>query len=361
MLDQLQGIAQDASITLPQRPLPIGLIGAGAIVEHAHIPAYQAAGLPIAGIYDIDPARARDVAAKFGIERVYTSADEVFTAPTVGVVDIAVVPWAQPDLVRRGLAAGKHMLCQKPFALDPQTAAELAREVAKTDCKVAVQQQLRYDEGIAAAASMVRRGWIGDVTAVTFDVDIATDWSAWPWLVESDRLEIEYHSIHYLDAIRSIIGTPDRVFAAAGSRPGQVAKAETRSMSVLLYQSGVRALVHANHENQTGDVKAAFRIDGTAGAIRGTLGLLYDYPHGRPDTLEVRSACLPTDGWLPYPVTTRWLPDAFAGPMASLQTWINGGSPAPTRLDDNLQTLALVDALYRSIQTGDAQDLRVAL
>jgi predicted dehydrogenase len=54
-------------------------------------------------------------------------------------------------------------------------------------------------------------------------------------------------------------------------------------------------------------------------------------------------------------VTTRWLPDAFAGPMATLQEWIAGGPPAPTRLEDNLRTLALVEALYRSVETGDAQ------
>jgi predicted dehydrogenase len=222
---------------------------------------------------------------------------------------------------------------------------------------VVVQQQLRYDEGIAAAASMVRHGWIGEVTAVTFDVDIATDWSAWPWLVTSPRLEIQYHSIHYLDAIRSILGTPDRVFAAAGSTPGQLAQAETRTISTLLYDNGVRGLVHVNHENHCGDVRATFRIDGSAGSIRGTLGLLYDYPAGRPDTLEVYSTVLPTDGWLPYPVTSRWLPDAFAGPMAGLQHWISGGPAAATRLTDNLDTLALVDALYRSIETGQATDV----
>jgi predicted dehydrogenase len=360
VLDQLTDIAADAAIRVPDQLTPIALIGAGAIVEYAHLPAYQAVHLPIAGIYDLNVDRARDLAQRFGLERVYTDLDEALNDPTAGVLDIAVVPWAQPELVRRGLAAGKHLLCQKPFALDPQTAAELAREVDKTDCKVAVQQQLRYDEGIAAAASMVRRGWVGDVTAVTFDVDIDTDWSAWPWLVESDRLEIMYHSIHYLDAIRSILGTPRRVFAAAGQRPGQVARAETRTMSSLLYDNGIRGLLHINHENHSGDSRATFRIDGTEGTIRGTLGLLYDYPHGRPDTIEVRSSTVPTDGWLTYPVTTRWLPDAFAGPMADLQSWIHGGDPAATRLEDNLQTLALVDALYRSIDTRDAQDVEIS-
>jgi predicted dehydrogenase len=88
---------------------------------------------------------------------------------------------------------------------------------------------------------------------------------------------------------------------------------------VLLYPGDVRGLVHSNQENIAGDDEARFRIDGTEGAIRGTLGLLSDYPHGRPDTLELWSRTLPTDGWLPYPVTRRWVPDAFLGPVASVQ------------------------------------------
>lgn len=354
MLEQLQLIADDVAIRVPKQPIFTALIGAGAIVEYAHLPAYRQGGIPIAGIYDINQDRARDLAAQFGLSRVYSSVDELLDDDTAGVVDIAVVPWAQPDLIRRSIAAGKHVLCQKPFALDLKTAEDLARVIASSNSKVAVQQQLRYDEGIAAAVSIIRRGWIGEVTAVVFDVDIATDWSAWPWLIESDRLEILYHSIHYLDAIRSMLGTPQKVFAAAGKRPGQQANAETRTISTLMYDTGVRALVHTNHENVTGDVHATFRVDGTDGSIRGTLGLLYDYPHGRPDTLEVRSNTLPTDGWLPYPVTSRWLPDAFLGPMADLQRWIAGGPEATTRVEDNLHTLALVEALYRSISSGEA-------
>lgn len=355
MLEQLIPVAEDARIRVPDRPLPIALVGAGAIVEHAHLPAYRAHGFHVLGVYDIDAARATSLADRFGIARVYGTLDELLSDTDVGVVDIAVPPWVQPDILRRVVGANKHALCQKPFALDPGTASELAAEVSASTVKVAVQQQMRYDEGIAAARSMVERGWIGDVTAIRFDVDIATDWSAWPWLVQSDRLEIMYHSIHYLDSIRSILGTPERVFCAAGRRPGQIAAAETRTMSVLMYPDDVRALVHVNHENQGGDVSATFRIDGTHGAIRGTIGLLYDYPHGRPDTVEVFSRSLPTDGWLSYPVTSRWIPDAFAGPMADLQTWILDGAAAPTRVEDNLGTLALVDALYRSIASGQTE------
>jgi predicted dehydrogenase len=188
-------------------------------------------------------------------------------------------------------------------------------------------------------------------------VNISTDWSAWDWLVASPRLDLMYHSIHYFDSVRSLLGSPERVFCAAGRRPGQLAAGETRTMTTMLYADGRRALVEVNHENITGDYEARFRLDGVAGSVRGTIGLLYDYPHGRPDTVEVNSSVLPTDGWLPYPVTTRWIPDAFAGPMRGLLTEIADGTPAPTTAADALQTLRLVEAGYASIASGHVEVL----
>ena len=355
MIDVFAPIAAAADLTIPAgHRRPIAIVGAGAIVDVAHLPAYRQAGLEVTGLYDLNAGRAAEVADRHGVPRVYGSLEELLADERAEVVDIAVAPAAQPGIVRQALAAGKHLLCQKPFAPDVATGRELVELAEKAGRKIAVNQQLRFDEGIAAARAMVRQGWIGEPTAMTFTVNIFTDWSAWDWLVTTDRLEIVYHSIHYLDAIRSVLGDPELVFCTGSRTPGQVAKGETRTMSTLVYPGEVRALVHATHENRTGDGEAAFRIDGTKGAIKGTLGLLYDYPHGRPDTLQVNSRVLPTDGWLPYPVTRRWLPDAVAGPMGSLLRAIAEGGEPETSGADNLGTLRLLDALYRSMDSGQS-------
>lgn len=356
MLSVLEPIAAACDLRIPaDHRLPVAVIGAGAIAEYAHLPAYAKAGLDVRGIFDVAPERAVALAETHSIPRVYASLEELLGDDAVAVVDIAVVPWAQPSIARAAIDAGKHVLCQKPLAVDLDTAVDLVGRAERRGVHLAVNQQLRFDEGIAAARAMVEHGWIGDVTAMTFTVDITTDWSAWPWLVSSPRLEISYHSIHYLDTIRSFLGEPERVFCTGSRTPGQAPVGETRTMSTLVFPGDVRALVHATHENLPREPQARFRIDGSEGCIDGTLGLLYDYPHGRPDTLSVFSRTVPTDGWLPYPVTTRWLPDAFAGPMGSLLTAIaTGGTPA-TSGRDNLGTLALVEALYESMRTGQSQ------
>jgi predicted dehydrogenase len=356
MLGDLAAIAAACDLTIPAaHRRRIGIVGAGAIVEVAHLPAYRLAGLEVVAILDLDRARAEDLATRFGIARVHDSLDDLLADPAVELVDIAVPAVSQPAIALQALEAGHHLICQKPFAVDVATARTVAAAARRLGRHVAVQQQLRFEEGIAAARAMVRAGWIGDPIGVTFAIDILTDFTAWPWLVESDRLELMYHSIHYFDAIRSILGDPVRVFGTQARRPGQAPRAETRTASILVYPGDIRAVVNVNHENVSGANRAEFQVDGTSGTIRGTLGLDYDYPRGRPDTLEVWSSSLPTDGWLPYPVTTRWIPDAFIGPVRSLLAAIAEGGEAETSVRDNLGTLKIVEALYRSGATGEAQ------
>lgn len=358
MLDALLPIAQACAIAIPaEHRRPLAIVGAGAIVDVAHLPAYLGAGLEVTGIFDLDGARAREVAGRHGVARVYDSLEALLDDDAVEVVDIAVSPAAQPGVARAVLAAGKHLMCQKPLALEVPEAEALVAEAERAGVTLAVNQQLRFDEGMAAARELVRQGWIGEPLAMSFSVNITTDFSVWNWLVTSDRVEIMFHSLHYLDAIRSILGQPERVFCAAARHPAQLPAGETRTMSTLVYPGELRALLHVTHENLSGDPEAVFRIDGAEGSIKGTLGLLYDYPHGRPDTLAVFSRVLPTDGWLPVPITTRWLPDAFAGPMAGLLRAIAEGGTPPTGGRDNLDTLRLVHALYRSIETGESQRL----
>ena len=180
MLDLLVPIADAARISVPpEHRRAIAIVGAGVIVDVAHLPSYRSLGLDVRGVYDLDAARAKDVAERHGIDRVYDSLDALLGDDAVDVVDIAVVPSAQPDIARQALAAGTHPLCQKPFAPDVATGRELVSLAEKSGACVAVNQQLRWDEGMAAARAMVQAGWIGTPTTMSFVVDISTDWSAW--------------------------------------------------------------------------------------------------------------------------------------------------------------------------------------
>ena len=352
MIDLFSDISDYCRLTIPEaHRMPVAIVGAGGIVDGAHLPAYALAGLTVTGITDVDLERARVVAGRHGIPRVYSSLEELLEDDTVAVVDIAVPVTEQPAIFRAAVAAGKHILAQKPFAVSPEIAAELAALAEAAGVVAGVNQQLRFDEGIAAAHRMVELGWIGEVTSFSLTVNIATEWELWAWAKTMERLEIMVHSIHYHDVVRWFMGEPLSVYAMAGRTPGQFPVGETRTVSSYRFADAT-AVVHVNHVNRGGDNSAEFRIDGVDGAIRGTLGLLYDYPNGRTDTLEVTSSALPTDGWVPYPVTQRWFPHAFIGTIGSVLDAIATGSRPRSSVEDNVKTVELVEALYESMNTN---------
>ena len=353
MIDLFRDVSEYCRLEIPKsHHRKIGIIGAGGIVAVAHLPAYELAGLPVHGITDLNLDKANELAEKFGIGRVYQNHQEMIDDPEIEVVDIAVPASEQPGIMLAALAAGKHILAQKPLATSVSAALALLEAVKSTKLLVAVNQQLRFDEGMAAAHRMVELGMIGEVTNFSITVNLDTPWELWEWAQSMERLEIMVHSIHYHDVVRWFMGEPESVYAIAGKAPGQLPIGETRTISSYRFNDGSSAVVHANHVNRGGDNTAEFRIDGTNGSIRGTLGLLYDYPTGRVDTLELNSKALPTDGWLPYPVTTRWIPHAFIGTMGSLLSAVATGTEMRSSLEDNVDTIKLVDALYTSVETN---------
>jgi predicted dehydrogenase len=357
MIDLFAGVSDYCRLAIPEsHRKPIAIVGAGGIVDGAHLPAYALAGLTVAGITDVNLDRARAVAERHGIPRVYDSLEELLADDEVIVVDIAVPVSEQPPIFRAAIGAGKHVLAQKPFAVSPEIAHDLAALARESGLVAAVNQQLRFDEGIAATHRMVELDWIGQVTSFSLTVNIATEWELWEWARDMERLEIMVHSIHYHDVVRWFLGEPISVYAMAGRTPGQFPIGETRTVSSYRFPEAT-AVVHVNHVNRGGDNSAEFRIDGVNGAIRGTLGLLYDYPTGRTDTLEVYSSTLPTDGWIPYPVTQRWFPHAFIGTMGSVLDAIATGSRPRSSVEDNVKTVELVEALYQSMDANQVVHL----
>ena len=358
MIDQFREIADAVKLEVkPENKRKIGICGAGGIVDGAHLPAYTKAGLEVVAIFDTDNAKAQDVAKRHGIPTVYKTLAELLADPKVEIVDIAVPAAAQPEIFAQVAAAKKHILAQKPFATTVAAGEAMVKQAKDAGITAAVNQQLRFEEGVAAAHKMVELGWIGTVSNFSINVNLITPWELWPWAKDLERLEVMLHSIHYHDLIRWFLGDAKTVFCAAGRTAGQFPKGETRTISTALYSSGVTSLVHANHVNRGGDNYAEYRIDGDKGSIRGTLGLLYDYPSGRVDTLEVNSQVVPTDGWMPYPVTTRWFPDAFIGTMGSVMDAISTGAPLRASVADNIGTLKMVEALYKSMDSGVSVDL----
>jgi predicted dehydrogenase len=340
-----------------RRDRGIGIVGAGGIVRYAHLPAYRSAGFKVAGITDIDVDRARQVAAEQHIPTVYPDLDALLDDPAVEILDVAVYPGAQPAIVERAVEVGKHVLCQKPFALDYATGLRMVEMAEAAGLKLAVNQQMRWDAGIRYSKLLLDRGLLGQPVYATIQVHVSTDWTLWPWILASARHELLYHSIHYQDSLRYLFGLPDLVYTSGTRQPGEAAAGETKTLTVWTFDSGLHVLIDVNHGVWADDRYAIFRFEGTDGVIKGTIGLMYDYPHGRPDTLAFATRDHP-QRWHEPVLETRWVPDAFVGPMASLMCAIEDGGEPETSGRDNLMTLQTVFAGYRSMAEGRAVDPR---
>jgi predicted dehydrogenase len=341
---------------LPETTRPIVIIGAGGIMRDAHLPAYRKAGFEIAGIYDIDPIKATSLAHEFDIQRTFASLPEALdAAPPQCVFDVAVPASALLGLIKQ-LPNQAAVLMQKPMGQNLDEARAICDLCHSKQLTAAVNFQLRFAPAMLAARDIFDRGLIGDVHDIEVRVSVYTPWHLWTFLESAPRVEILYHSIHYIDLIRSFFGDPRGVYAKTVKHPATQKLASTRSNIILDYGDTLRANITANHGHQFGlrHQESYVKWEGTQGAIKARLGLLLDYPKGQPDEFEyiVLEPGKPP-AWQRAEIEGSWFPDAFIGSMASLMSFLDGAIDVlPTSADDALKTMAVVEAAYESSATG---------
>ncbi|GAB2573891.1 Gfo/Idh/MocA family protein [Microlunatus antarcticus] len=342
-------------LVLPERPRPIVLIGAGGIVRDAHLPAYAKAGLTVASLTDLDRGRARTLADAYGVAETYDDvAGAVAHAPADAVYDVALPPEAHIGVLEQ-LPDGAPVLLQKPLGNDLADGVRTREVCHRKGLVAAVNTQLRFAPYVAAARELIAAGTIGELYDVEVRVSVNTPWEMFPYVLDLPRLEINMHSVHYLDLLRSFLGDPTGVSAVTVRHPAKTV-ANTRSDIALTYgDRPIRVVVSTNHDHHFGAPyeESFVKWEGTQGAVRAQLGLLLDYPRGGEDRLEVVTDDRLDEGWRPLPFKGSWFPDAFIGSMSVLQRFCEGSIPSlPTSVDDVFRTMAVVEAAYRSAASG---------
>ena len=312
----------------------------------AHIPAYRKLEYPIAGVYDIRRDAAVETAATFGIGVIFSSIDEVANLPGA-VFDIAV-PGNQILSVLEHLPDGAAALIQKPMGENLEEARKIFDLCHGKKLKAAINFQLRFSPNMLALRDLLAQNGLGAVTDIEVRLVDRQPWQLWPFLKGALRLEVLYHSIHYLDAIRFLFGEPEGVYCKAIAHPEMAEFRDTRSTIILDYGNRIRCSLTLNHAHRHNEKHQAseFKVEGTAGAAFLTMGVNLDYPAGKPDTLEV---ALGTSDWQALPLRGSWFTEAFEGPMSNLQRFVAGEDDVLiTNGDDAIRTMALVEACYDS-------------
>ena len=185
-----------------------------------HVRALRAAGFDVIGLVGRDPERTVERAKRFGVPRPTTSLSAALDLPGVDAVTIATPPHTHAPLVLECLAAGKHVLCEKPFARDAAEARTMLAAAEAADVVHLLGTEFRWGTGQALMARVVRSGAIGEPRMATFVLNIplladpSADVPGW-W---SDRERgggwLGAHAAHVVDQVRTTLGEFAGVSAA---------------------------------------------------------------------------------------------------------------------------------------------------
>ena len=325
------------------RPLRIGLIGAGMVSRH-HLLAWAdiADRARVVAVADPSPDNAARRAAEFGIAQVHADAETMLAQAELDAVDIAAPRQCHAPLVRLAAKRGLPVLCQKPLAPDLRQAIELAAEV-ENQTRLMVHENWRFRGYYRDAAAWLRAGRIGNVkqaqlTLLTSGVLPGPDGlrpalERQPFMRGEKRMLVAEVLIHHLDTLRMLLG-PLRVTAAGLSRSYAGMAGEDGAAIQMQAESGGSVAIFASFAAHGHPAVQVDRLDilGDLGSIR-LDGPLLSCAGAQPAELR-------------YDLAAEYQ-GSYNRTIAHFVQCLHDGAPFETAPEDNLETLRLVEDCYR--------------
>jgi predicted dehydrogenase len=146
----------------PERKVRVGVLGAGAWAKFAHIPGYKRdPRCELVAIADPVVERAREFAAEFGIPHVYDTHEELIARADLDMVDVCTPSATHFDLSWAALAAGKHVLCEKPVAYDYTETLRAAAFARSKGLKTKLGFTFRYSPAMRYMKELIDEGFVG--------------------------------------------------------------------------------------------------------------------------------------------------------------------------------------------------------
>jgi hypothetical protein len=319
-----------------------------------HLVVYRNAGLNPIAIAARSLEKAREVAGRHRLPKAYADYRQLLDDRSVEVIDVAVPPDVQLDVIREIVKRKDHIrgvLAQKPLGIDFAQAKEIVRLCRRAGIVLAVNQNMRYDQSIRVCKHLLDRGDLGAPVLASIDMRAVPHWM--PWQERQGWVTLRVMSIHHLDAFRFLFGDPQRVFASVRPDPRTKFKHQDGiCLYILEYKNGLHACAWDDvwagpaREGAEEDIYIRWRVEGLEGMARGTIGWP-DYPDPTPSTLDFTTTRRP-GYWFQPRWKEVWFPDAFLGTMTQLLCALEDGTEPEISGRDNLKTMALVDACYLS-------------
>lgn len=346
-------------------PLTVLLVGAG-FVAPFHLAGWRAcANVRVVAAVVCDPVAEAPRLRELGIERAYRDLVQAIDAERPDVVDICSPPDTHAAHVRTCIEAGLPFMCQKPLATDFDTARSLVDAATGAGLRAMVHENFRYRRWNRAMKAILDSGRLGEIfharSAQRMAGTVRTaehprrPWSLarQPFFASVPRLLLLESVIHQFDVARFWFGTPGRLFARC-RRVSDAVRGEDCAM-VMLCHDRLDMLVERSYASKGYPPPASG--NGESVVVEGSEGSAFISPLGEVRTVidgpaGRREEHVPVNGRDAYAAS-------YADCIAHFVDALRNDRDFESDLADNLQSLRLVFAAYRSAESGEAVDLTV--
>jgi predicted dehydrogenase len=351
----------------------IGLVGAGAIMHLSHAPTIaRSPDAVLTGVFDRDPKRADDLARQHGAKS-YDRLEALVEASDVDAVIVATPNRNHPEGVLAAAAAGRHVLCEKPLAIDVTSARTMVEACAAAELVLQVGFNQRFWAQVQIAKALLVSGLIGKVNG--FRSIYSEKSTAYPAatryrydLAQSGGATIIDLTIHRIDLARHLVGDFSGVFAELvhSALPDKV---DDNVWLLARFANGARgSLTSDRYSPAIGDGTDLFGTEGSIHIATETLNPFHAAPlavyterHAKdlPDVL--REAHYPDawwtgfeGGWLTIKPPRR---NPYDAQLAEFCSAIREKRPASITGQDGLRAQEVVKGAYISMREGRWVDL----
>lgn len=253
------------------------VIGAGYFASF-HLDAWsRIPEVELTAVCDRNEARARELAARSGVPRVYSDARAALDAERPDFVDIVTPPDTHEDLCREAAARGVPILCQKPLAPTLDAARRIVALAAEAGVRLLVHENFRWQPWYRRVKQLQRDDDIGVFTHVQIVTRLGDGWgddaylARQPYFRDYPQLLVFETGVHFIDTFRFLLGEVTSVYAQL-RRLNPVIAGEDAGQIVLRFDSGATAIWDANRYNESESVSPRYtfgemRIDGMGGHV----------------------------------------------------------------------------------------------
>lgn len=339
------------------KKLKVGVVGSG--VGRAHVHAFKQ--LPdmfeVVAACDIDEARLHAMAEEFGIPRVTTDLAELCRMDDLDVVDICTPSFLHFEQAQQALAAGKHVICEKPLAGSLKEADELILAESRSGRRVMPIFQYRFGHGVQKLRLLITEGIAGRAYLSTVETAWrrrAAYYANWHgrWATELGGALVTL-AIHALDILTYVVGQVRQLFAHTATLVNPIETEDTVSASLEMADGSL----------------ASFSV--TTGSAAEITRHRFCFSHLSAES-NPRPYSNTSDPWVftgdspeldrqIEAVLARFepLPEGFAGQFLRFYQALQKGSELPVTLADARTSLELITAIYCSAQTGQVVQLPI--